>query len=102
MLYSEDMTGHAIIGEAAVNLAVREEEISVDALLTELNIMLKAEKTSSRSRRISDAISWLRDFRTVGSRGGAGKKWMLSDADSHSAGGESTIRLQADDEDEMR
>jgi hypothetical protein len=96
------MTGHAIIGEAAVNLAVREEEISVDALLTELNIMLKAEKISSRSRRISDAISWLRDFRTVGARGSDNKEWMLPNVDSHSAGGEATIRLQADDEDEMR
>ncbi|MDF7628200.1 hypothetical protein PUG46_02850 [Erwiniaceae bacterium L1_55_4] len=102
MLYSEDMTGHAVIGEAAVNLAVREEEISVDALLTELDIMLKAEKTSSRSRRISDAISWLRDFRTVGARGSDNKEWMLPNVDSHSAGGEATIRLQADDEDEMR
>ena len=101
MLYSEGMTGHAVIGEAAVNLAVREEKISVDALLTELNIILKAEKISSRSRRISDAIGWLRDFRTFGARGGAGKKWMLSDADNHSAGGEAPIRLQAD-EDEMR
>jgi hypothetical protein len=101
-LYSEDMTGHAIIGEAAVNLAVREEEISVDALLTELNIMLKAEKISSRSRRISDAIIWLRDFRTVGARGSDNKEWMLPNVDSHSAGGEATIRLQADDEDEMR
>ncbi|KJV43936.1 hypothetical protein VH86_24350 [Pantoea sp. BL1] len=102
MLYSEDMTGHAVIGEAAVNLAVREEEISVDALLTELNIMLKAEKISSRSRRISDAISWLRDFRTVGARGSDNKEWMLPNVDSQSAGGEATIRLQADDEDEMR
>ena len=102
MLYSEDMTGHAVIGEAAVNLAVREEEISVDALLTELDIMLKAEKISSRSRRISDAISWLRDFRTVGARGSDNKEWMLPNVDSHSAGGEATIRLQADDEDEMR
>ncbi|KGT85970.1 hypothetical protein [Enterobacter cancerogenus] len=102
MLYSEDMTGHAVIGEAAVNLAVREEEISVDALLTELNIMLKAEKISSRSRRISDAIIWLRDFRTVGARGSDNKEWMLPNVDSHSAGGEATIRLQADDEDEMR
>lgn len=102
MLYSEDMTGHAVIGEAAVNLAVREEEISVDALLTELNIMLKAEKITSRSRRISDAINWLRDFRTAGTRGSDNKEWMLLDADSHSAGGEAPIRLQADDEDEMR
>nr|WP_205297473.1 hypothetical protein [Pantoea multigeneris] len=96
------MTGHAVIGEAAVNLAVREEEISVDALLTELNIMFKAEKISSRSRRISDAISWLRDFRTIGVRRGANAKWMLSDADIHNAGGEAIIRLQFDDEDKMR
>lgn len=64
--------------------------------------MLKAEKISSRSRRTSDAISWLRDFRTVSACRSAGKEWMLSDADSHSADGGATIRLQPDDEGEMR
>ncbi len=102
MLYSEDMTGHAVIGEAAVNLAVREQEITVDSLLGELNTMLRAEEFSSRIARISAAISWLQDFRTVGARGGAAHSWMLTDAGDLSAGGEATIRLQADEDDEMR
>lgn len=100
-MFSEDMTGNAVIGEAAVNLAVREQEINVDSLLTELNVMLRAEKISRRITRISAAIGWLRDFRTVGARGGAAQSWMLSDAKDCSAGSEATIRLQAD-EDEMR
>lgn len=102
MLYSEDMTGYAVIGEAAVNLAVREQEITVDSLLTELNVMLRAEELSSRIARISAAIAWLRDFRTVGARGGAAQSWMLSDAGDLSGGGEATIRLQAYEDDEMR
>jgi len=99
VLHSEDRIDRAVIGEAAVNLALRKEEISVDALLTELSIMFKAEKISSRSRRISDAISWLCDFRTVGALEGAVKKWIIPVADSHSAGGGATIRLQNDDKD---
>ncbi|MDI6636478.1 hypothetical protein [Pantoea dispersa] len=102
MLYSEDMTGHAVIGEAAVNLAVREQEITIDSLLTELNVMLRAEELSSRIARISAAITWLRDFLTVAARGGAAQSWMLSDAGDLSGGGEATIRLQADEDDEMR
>ena len=102
-MYSEDMTGHAIIGEAAVNLAVREQEITVDTLMTELKVMLKAEKLSdSRSRRISDAISWLHDFRAVSTREVETQGWMLPDADKSGASGEATIRLQADSEDEIR
>lgn len=102
MLYSEDMTGHAVIGEVAVNLAVREQEITVDSLLTELNVMLRDEELGNRIARISAAIDWLRDFRTVGARGGATKSWMPSDAGGHSAGSEATIRLQVDEDDEMR
>lgn len=102
MLYSEDMTGHAVIGEAAVNLAVREQEITVDSLLTELNIMLADEESGSRIARISAAIDWLRDFSTVGARGGATKSWMLSDAGGHSDRSEAIIRMQVDEDDEMR
>lgn len=102
MLYSEDMTGHAVIGEAGVNLAVREQEITVDSLLTKLNIMLADEESGSRIARISAAIDWLRDFSTVGARGGATKSWMLSDAGGHSDRSEAIIRMQVDEDDEMR
>ena len=102
-MYSEDMTGHAIIGEAAVNLAVREQEITVDTLMAELKVMLKADNLSdSRSRRISDAIGWLHDFRAVSTREVETQGWMLPDADKPGASGEATIRLQADSEDEIR
>lgn len=102
MLYSEGMTGHAVIGEAAVNLAVREQEITVDSLLTELNMMLRDEELSSHIARISAAIDWLRGFRTLGARGGMTKSWMLSGSGDHSGGSEAAIRLQADEDDEMR
>lgn len=102
MLYSADMTGHAVIGEAAVNLAVREQEITVDSLLSELNVMLRTEELSGRIARISAALAWLRDFRTVGARGGAAQSWMLFDAGDLNIGGEAIIRLQADEDDEMR
>lgn len=101
MLYSEDMTGHAVIGEAAINLAVREQEITVDSLLAELNVMQRGERLCSRITRISAAIGWLRDFRTIASHDGVDPGWMLSDVNDRSAGSEVTIRLQADEEDGM-
>ena len=102
-MYSEDMNGHAVIGEAAVNLAVREKEITVGALMAELKVMLKAESLSgSRSQRISDAIGWLHDFRILSKREVVTERWMLHDADQPGAAAEAAILLRADNEDEMR
>ena len=102
-MYSEDMNGHAVIGEAAVNLAVREQEITVETLMAEFKLMLKAESLSgSRSQRIIDAIGWLHEFRILSKREVATERWMLSDVDQPGAAAEAKILLQADNEDEMR
>lgn len=91
------MTGHAVIGEAAVNLAVREKEINVDSLLAELHGMLRAEELSRRIDRINAAISWLSDFRTMGAHNGADQGWMLTDSKDHSSSSDATIHLPADE-----
>lgn len=101
MLYSEDMTGHAVIGEPAVNLAVREaareKEINVDSLLAELYSMLRAEELSRRIDRINAAIGWLSDFRAMGAHSGADQGWMLTDSNDHSFISDATIHLPADE-----
>ncbi|MXP53810.1 hypothetical protein FD737_12035 [Pantoea sp. Seng] len=100
MLYSEDMTGHAIIGEAAVNLAVREQDITVDALISELAAMLKADSSHSRELSIREAIKWLRGHRSISAKSTGEDSWLLPDAGhSGTASQESTLRLMADDDD---
>ncbi|HAU5566684.1 TPA: hypothetical protein JD264_23200 [Serratia fonticola] len=100
MLYSEDMTGHAIIGEAAVNLAVRDQDITVDALISELAAMLKADSSHSRDQAIRGAIKWLRGHRSISAKSTGEDSWLLPDAGhSGTTSQESTIRLMADDDD---
>ncbi|WP_205298353.1 hypothetical protein [Candidatus Pantoea formicae] len=100
MLYSEEMTGHAIIGEAAVNLAVREQDTTVDALISELSSMLQADSSHLRELSIKGAIKWLREHLSVSAKPTGKDNWMLTDAGhSGSASQDSTIRLLADDDD---
>lgn len=101
-MYSEDMTGHAVIGEAAVNLAVREQEISVDTLLTELSNMLENERLHIKAESINAAIAWLRDFRSVGTHSSEDKRWMIPEPDNSDYLEDNVIRLQADDDETMR
>ncbi|WP_240629207.1 hypothetical protein [Pantoea rodasii] len=99
---SKDMTGHAIIGEAAVSLAMREKEITVSALIIELDAMLRVENLSVRRQSISHAVEWLGDFRSIGVRpdtAGAERSWMMPDMPHSGSEEESVIRLQADDKD---
>ncbi|KJV33725.1 hypothetical protein [Pantoea sp. SM3] len=99
MLYSEDMTGHAIIGEAAVNLAVRDQDITVDALISELAAMLKADSSHSRDQAIRGAINWLRGHRSISAKSTGEDSWILPDAGhSGTTSQESTIRLMTDDD----
>lgn len=101
-MYSEDMTGHAVIGEAAVNLAVREQEITVDSLLTELGSMLESERLHIKAESINSAIAWLGDFRTVGTHSSTDKRWMILEPDNSAFVEDNVIRLQADDDETMR
>lgn len=53
-----------IIGEAAYNLLMRHEEVSVAALLTELARMAKSQGDAQRQQQIGLAKQWLLNHRT--------------------------------------
>jgi len=62
VLVHENAEGHAVIGEAVMQLALSGREISVASLLKELNRMAEGNISMFRQTDISDAINWLRRF----------------------------------------
>ncbi|ADU72140.1 hypothetical protein [Pantoea sp. At-9b] len=68
MLFHNDEKDHVIIGEAAVNLALGEKEISVSSLIAELSQMAERESGEDRLAQIADARRWLRKYMQPGHR----------------------------------
>lgn len=100
MLFHDDEKGYAVIGEAVVNLALGEKDITIDSLIAELRLMQQAESHKKRSQEITEAINWLKSFRTVGSRGQTGLYWFNATAlDDDERYKEEIVRLRSDDED---
>lgn len=97
MLYSEGMTNHAIIGEAAVNLAVRKQDITVDTLTRELSSMLQSESLPERVLMLRAAIGWLKDIRPLSKRDAEMPRWMSASPGDNAPGSDSIIRLRPDD-----
>lgn len=100
MNISEDMTVTTILGEAAVNLASHNKEISVDTLLNELNTMLSRDNTFARVKVIHQALDWLSDFRPLSIREASDATWMLHNkgAGKSTFPPDGTIRLPSDSE----
>ena len=98
MFCSQKNTENTVIGEAAINVALREEEITVETLLDELNAMLLVEKNSSRKRIIKSGLNWLKHYRKLGMSSSEDPLWMLPSADCNSLRGEGVIRLNADED----
>jgi len=66
MLIHNQENEHAIIGEAAMSLALAEREISVASLFAELSYMAECGTTPGRLEEISAAIVWLMCYGTSG------------------------------------
>lgn len=77
MNFHDEMTGHMIIGEAAISLAVRDEEINVIALIKQLGIMAETEADDDRVVLIADARKWLKSFIPDSTRERAELNWMV-------------------------
>lgn len=54
---------HVIMGEAAMNLIIRNEEVTVATLIRQLNAMSVHEPVGARLVAIKGACRWLFDFR---------------------------------------
>ncbi|MGP2415450.1 hypothetical protein ACTUSQ_14945 [Pantoea ananatis] len=76
MYFHDEATGHKIIGEAAVNLALHDEEITVVSLIRQLSVMADNEIDDERVIQIADARKWLKSFINVATRERAELNWM--------------------------
>ncbi len=93
-IISEDKQ-HVILGEAAINLIFKQEEVTVMTLIRELNAMAENEPEDDRLITIHAARGWLRDFRRPGSLSEHGATSFTPSAFSDNAARNESIILDA-------
>ncbi|WP_313699055.1 hypothetical protein [Pantoea sp.] len=77
MVYHDKTTGHMILGEAAINLAFEEQEITLISLIRQLGEMAENERSDDRVEQISDARNWLKGFIDPTTRDRAELNWLV-------------------------
>lgn len=77
MVYHDKTTGHMILGEAAINLAFDEQEITLVALTRQLSEMAEQERNDERVAQIADARNWLKGFIEPSTRDRAELNWLV-------------------------
>lgn len=77
MVYHDKTTGHMILGEAAINLAFDEQEITLVALIRQLSEMAEQERNDERVTQIADARNWLKGFIESSTRDRAELNWRV-------------------------
>ena len=55
-----------LLGEAAMNLILKRQKVSVDSLIQELNLQATDVKDPDRELLITDTCLWLRDYKRPG------------------------------------
>ena len=64
MLFQTDVKDYAIIGEAALRLALVKKEISISSLIAMLEPMAECSENELMLNEISEARNWLKTFLT--------------------------------------
>ncbi|WP_292992702.1 hypothetical protein [Pantoea sp.] len=77
MVYYDKTTGHMILGEAAINLAFEEQEITLISLIRQLGEMAENERSDDRVEQIADARNWLKGFIDPTTRDRAELNWLV-------------------------
>lgn len=77
MVYHDKTTGHMILGEAAINLAFEEQEITLVSLIRQLGEMAENERSDERVEQIADARNWLKGFIEALTRDRAELNWLV-------------------------
>ncbi|WP_419964128.1 hypothetical protein [Pantoea vagans] len=77
MVYHDKTIGHRILGEAAINLAFEEQEITLVSLIRQLGEMAENERSDERVAQIADARNWLKDFIEASTRDRAELNWLV-------------------------
>lgn len=77
MVYHDKTIGHIILGEAAINLAFEEQEITLVSLISQLAEMAENERSDERVAQIADTRNWLKGFIEASMRDRAELNWLV-------------------------
>ncbi|NBB54156.1 hypothetical protein GU930_03365 [Pantoea vagans] len=77
MVYHDKTIGHIILGEAAINLAFKEQEITLVSLIRQLAEMAENERSDERVAQIADTRNWLKGFIEASTRDRAELNWLV-------------------------
>lgn len=77
MVYHDKTIGHIILGEAAINLAFEEQEITLVSLIRQLAKMAENERSDERVAQIADTRNWLKGFIEASTRDRAELNWLV-------------------------
>lgn len=96
MYFNNDEKTRVIIGEAAMHLALNEQEIDVAALVRQLGLMVRRTTSPERQAAIHEACDWLNTFRELGSQHIAALNWdiMGLDEPEHHAERDNVVTLE--------
>ncbi|QZX94177.1 hypothetical protein K6R05_10215 [Pantoea alfalfae] len=77
MVYHDKTIGHIILGEAAINLAFEEQEITLVSLIRQLAEMAENERSDERVAQIAATRNWLKGFIEASTRDRAELNWLV-------------------------
>ncbi|MCP1207894.1 hypothetical protein NIM72_20560 [Pantoea sp. B550] len=77
MVYHDKTIGHIILGEAAINLAFEQQEITLVSLIRQLAEMAENERSDERVAQIADTRNWLKGFIEASTRDRAELNWLV-------------------------
>ncbi|MHA6311190.1 MULTISPECIES: hypothetical protein [Pantoea] len=77
MVFHDKSTGHMILGEAAINLAFQQQDITLVSLIRQLGEMAENESNDDRVAQIADARNWLKSFINASTRDRAELNWLV-------------------------
>ncbi|MBZ6393484.1 MULTISPECIES: hypothetical protein [Pantoea] len=77
MVFHDKSTGHMILGEAAINLAFEQQDITLVSLIRQLGEMAENESNDDRVAQIADARNWLKSFINASTRDRAELNWLV-------------------------
>lgn len=83
MIISDEVKGNSLIGEATINLIFNREEVTLNALLIQLEIMAEKEADDQKVLLIKEVRQWLQKYLNLGNHSVEKSNWLetaLSDS----------------------
>ncbi len=83
LIISDEVKGNSLIGEATINLIFNREEVTLNALLIQLEIMAEKEADDRKVRLIKEVRQWLQNYLNLGNHPVEKSNWLetaLSDS----------------------